>query len=106
MTDINNNDAIHGDEDFEDFEPYQGSEDHLRDAEVSHDAATHAQEALHRACCDPFNDAASDIIKEIDSCEELRQLLFKVLNVGNPKDLNQRDLINKLEVKLAKEFDK
>tara|TARA_R100000541_G_scaffold18894_2_gene28787 strand:+ start:3228 stop:3548 length:321 start_codon:yes stop_codon:yes gene_type:complete len=105
MIDLHDNDAIHGDEAYNDAVMYTGSEQHLEDAEVTMDAAFHAQETLHAACCDSYNDAASDILRHIESSKDLRDLLFKVLNVGNPKDTNQRELIHALEVKIAKEFD-
>ena len=105
MIDLQNNDAVHGDETYNDAVIYIGSEQHLADAEVTMDAAFHAQETLHAACCDSHNDAASDILHHIESSKELRDLLFKVLNVGNPKDVNQRELIHALEVKIAREFD-
>ena len=105
MIDLQDNDATHGDEAYNDAVMYTGSEQHLEDADVTMDAAFHAQETLHAACCDSHNDAASDILRHIESSKELRHFLFKVLNVGNPRDFNQRELIHALEVKIAKEFD-
>lgn len=96
----------HGDENYKDAHMYQGCEEHLVEAGVTADAAEYSQERLYFALCDEASDAACDVLNHIGDCEELRGLLFKVLNVGCPSNTNQRDLIHKLEIKIAKEYDK
>ncbi|MDB4261391.1 hypothetical protein N9878_00850 [bacterium] len=103
MPDINNNDAVH--ESHLDADLYEGCEQHLVDAEVSPEAANHAQDAINAASCDIYSDSGNEILEALKESPDLTQMFFKWLNVGTPLCERQRNFIAALEIQLAKDFD-
>ena len=103
MADINNNDAVH--ESHLDAELYIGCEQHLVDAEVTPEAAQHAQMTLNAASCDIYSDSGDEIFQAMRDSEGLSQMFFDWLNVGTPLCDKQRAFIHALEIQLAKDYD-